>query len=340
MFINKIIVHSLHEETVEVQEEIEVLWKKAGELYYLENQNELQNLNLIDATPAGYPDYIKRPTLGCRALVRKSLQVLNAILHEMEDWKEDVRLHATKLLMQIVVHSEDYLATKYFDINAVLCKTCQDEEASVAKQAVEVAKLVGHFVDAKTWSKYIFEELKLRQNKLGIFKCLNALYQSSSDVKRFDNVNELSQILLDTSICHNSTEAFQVELMKLLETLTAGIPNDWEKIFENFYVITLKSTAVSYDNDSIKSFGVKVLDQLAVKFSKDVSTMHSQFLKSALDTLDLLGQSNGDSSEQVTILYGIICLCGFQVNSNSSLSFPSMILSIFFARPSTEIIHR
>lgn len=309
----------MHEETIEVQEEIEGLWIEAGELYYLENQNELQQLNLIDVIPDAYPDYIKRPTLGCRALVRKSLRVLNAILHEMEDWKEDVRLHATKLLMQIVVHSEDYLATKYFDINAVLCKTCQDEEASVAKQAIEVAKLVGHFVDAKTWSKYIFEELKLRQNKLGIFKCLNALYQSSSDAQRFDNASELSQILLDTSICHNSSETFQLELMKLLETLIAGVPYNSEKDFENFYIIALKSTAVSYDNDVVKSVGVKVLNQLGVKVNKDNSSMHKQFLKSALETLDHLDKANGGAFEQVTILYGIICLCGFQVTTSNSL---------------------
>lgn len=268
---------------------------------------------MIDETPKGYPDYIKRPTFGCRALVRRSLQVLNAILHEMEDWKEDVRLHATKLLMQIVIHSEDHLSTKYFDINAVLCKTCQDEEAPVAKQALEVAKLVGHFVDAKTWSKYIFEELKLRPNKVGIFKCLNALYQTSSDSERFNNADELSEILLDSVICHNSSEAFQIELMKLVETLTVGIPNDKEKIFINFYIVALKSTAISFDNNIVRSIGVKVLNQLAEKLNKDVSILHAQYIKNALDTLDISRNEIFSSIEQVTILYGIICLCGFQV---------------------------
>lgn len=285
---------------------------EAGELYYMENQNELQTLNLIDATPDTYPDFIKRPTIGCRALVQRSLQVLNSVLHEMEDWKEDVRLHATKLLMQIVIHSEGHIATKYFDINAVLCKTCNDPEAPVAKQALEVAKLIGRFVDAQTWSKYTFDELKIRQNKLGILKCLNALYENSSDDKRFEHLGELCDILKDNSVCHNSSEAFQSELMKLMEALIPGIPNDEEKIFENIYIITLKSTAVSYDNESVKSAGVRILEQLAFQLgeAQRVSNLHEKFIKAALDTLNLFDKADDDT---VAILYGIICLCGLQV---------------------------
>lgn len=301
-----------------MQAEIESLWQEAGAQYYLENQNELQKLNLIDAALEGYPDYIKRPTFGCRAIVRRSLQVLNIIPHEMEDWKEDVRLHSTKLLMQIVVHSEDHLATKYFDINAVLCKTCDDPEPPVAKYAIEVAKLIGHFVGAKTWSKYIFEELKVRQKKLGILKCMNALYQGSSDASRFENSNELLDILLDSSICHNDSEPFQVEHMKLLEILIDGIQSDDETIFKNLYIIALKSTAVSSDNEVVKSAGVGVMSQLAAKRETEVSELHKKFLKSALDTLDSLDKLS--DFEQVTILYGIICLCGFQVRRKSAFS--------------------
>lgn len=292
----------------------------AGEQFYLENQSELQNLNLVDATPENYPDYLKRPTFGCRALVRRSLKVLDIILHEMEDWKDEVRLHSTKLLMQVVIHSEDHLATKYFDINAVLCKTCADQEVEVAKHALEVAKLVGHFVDPATWSKYIFEELKVRQGKLGILKCMNAIYQHSSSEKRFDGVLELSEIFLDTSICHNNQEAFQVELMKLLQTLIKGLPDD-VKIHENFYIIVLKSTAVSFDNEAIRITGVALMDQLIAKCN-EYTNIHEKFLKSALDTLDI-----ASNPEQIDILHGIICLRGFQV------SFLNISLSNFLQSP-------
>lgn len=248
----------------------------------------------------------------------------------MEDWKDEVRLHATKLLMQIVVHSEDHLATKYFDINAVLCKTCADQHPPVAKCAIEVAKLIGIFVNAKTWSKYIFEELKIRQKKLGILKCMNSLYQNSSDVQRFDGLKELSEILLDSSIAHNNSEPFQSELLKLIDTLIGGISSGDEKVLENFYVIVLKSTAVSSDNEPIKSKGTSVLNQLAMKRNSEVSELHKDFLKSALGSLDLLDKSNDDSFEQVIILYGIICLCGFQVGTEGNLPQACFLINIFF----------
>lgn len=312
-----------------MRDEIETLWKEAGEQYYMENQNELQNLNLIDETPENYPEFIKRPTLGCRAIVRRSLQVLNSILHEMEDWKDEVRLHSTKLLMQVVVHSEDHLATKYFDINAVLCKTCADQEPEVAKTALEVAKLVGHFVDSATWSKYIFEELKVRQEKIGVLKCMNAIFQHSGDKKKFDGLQELSEILLDSTITHKSQETFQIELMKLIETLIPGIPDDL-KIQENFYIIVLKSTAVSFDNEIVKTAGISLMHQLFEKFSKDFD-IHQKFLKPTLNTLDLT-----KNPEEVFILYGIICLRGFQVRFFTVENF----ISSFIIPSYSEIIRR
>lgn len=178
----------LNDEIDEVREEIQKSWEAAGDLYYEENQSELQNLNLIDnSTLENYSKAIssKRPSIGCRALAKRSLLVLNTILHEMEDWKENVRLHSTKLLMQIVIHIEDQLSTIYYDINAVLCKTCQDSDAAVAKLALQVAELIGFFVSQTTCSKYIFAELQTRQSKLGTIKCLSALYRASQDENRF-----------------------------------------------------------------------------------------------------------------------------------------------------------
>lgn len=52
----------------------------------------------------------------------------------MEDWKEDVRLHSTKLLKQVVLHSEKVLVSKFIEINPVLAKTCNDPEKDVAHE--------------------------------------------------------------------------------------------------------------------------------------------------------------------------------------------------------------
>lgn len=153
-----------------------------------------------------------RPTLGCRALVKRSLNLLNAILKEMEDWKEEVRLHSAKLLKQVVIHCEDYLGTKYWDINAVLCKTCMDPEVAVANEALEVARLMGIFVESNTWNKYIMEEMKLRKNKMGILKCLRKLFEFSNDPTKWDKLNEILESFLDTTVCHNSEVRFILNL--------------------------------------------------------------------------------------------------------------------------------
>ena len=320
---------SLSDETPEVREEIELKWAEAGELYYMENQTELQNLSLIDKDLPNYPINIKRPTIGCRALVRKSLKVLDIVLHELEDWKDEVRLHSAKLLRQIVIHSEDYLATKYYDINAVLCKTCEDHESPVAKEALEVAKLIGYFVDQKTWSKYIFAELHLRQQKYGIVRCLKTLYQSSYDEDKFKNLEEATELLLDTGVCHSSFEKFQLELLELIETLIPGMSGSSDQIEENLYVVTLKSTAVSFDNELVRDAGERILLKLveANPALKDLSALHGKYVKKALTSLDALDKENDEGFEQILILHGIICLCGFQVTQ-----FYSKASSFYFVK--------
>lgn len=315
--IMPLVLTGLNDDTSEVRDEIRRLWIDAGELYYQENQADLQDLEMIDKIPDNYPPHLQRPTLGCRAMVKRALQVLNSILHEMEDWKDDVRLHSTKLLMQVVIHCENNLETKYYDINAVLCKTCQDKENEVSECALEVAKLVGFFVNPATWVKYLFDELKIRQSKLGVVKCASAMFESSFNENRYEKLNQLSELFLDSAFCQSENEIFQTEFMKFLNIVIKGVndEND-EETFKNFYIVVLSSTTVSYDNETIRTFGIETLHELCAMSSriKSVNELHEKYLKNALDTLTLLdGTNTSDQFEQVSILYGIICLCSFQV---------------------------
>lgn len=317
-----LVLTGLNDETTEVRDEIRKLWIDAGELYYKENQADLQDLEVIDNIPDNYPSQLQRPTLGCRAMVKRALQVLNSILHEMEDWKEDVRLHATKLLMQVVIHCESNLETKYYDINAVLCKTCQDKDNEVSECALEVARLVGFFVNPATWTKYLFDELKIRQSKLGVVKCASAMFDASFNENRYAKLNQLSELLLDSSFCHSNNEIFQSEFMKFLKIVIRGVDdeND-EETFKNFYIVILSSTTVSYDNENIRTLGIETLHELCSTSTriKSVNKLHEKYLKNALDTLTLLDSANNsDQFEQVAILYGIICLCSFQVRKKSN----------------------
>ena len=118
-----------------MREDIEAGWKQAGELYYRENETELSKAALIETVPKGYPvERYRRPTLACRAIVQRSLRVVNLVLHEMEEWKENIRLHATKLLKQIVLHAERSFSTLFLEVNPVLAKACMDAEKSIVSE--------------------------------------------------------------------------------------------------------------------------------------------------------------------------------------------------------------
>lgn len=84
--------------------------------------------------PENYIKDIVRPSLGCRAIMERSLRMINIILNEMEDWKDEVRLHSLKLLGQVVIHCEKMLTIKFMEIFPVLSDSCMDGVKSVVNE--------------------------------------------------------------------------------------------------------------------------------------------------------------------------------------------------------------
>lgn len=74
----------------------------------------------------------------------------------------------------------------------------------VAQEALQVSRLIGTFVDFKTWSKHIQTEMNMRQNKLGPLKCFRAMFENSKDNERWRGLMETTKMLMETPICHNS----------------------------------------------------------------------------------------------------------------------------------------
>lgn len=127
------VCYSLKDDSPEVREEIEKLWIKCGKLYFEENQTELDKIEMIDKKPNNYPDNIKRPTLGCRALVQRNLKFVKSVMWETSDWKEEIRLHSLKLMWQIVLHAEKYISKDFMEIFPHLSRACEDTDVNVAK---------------------------------------------------------------------------------------------------------------------------------------------------------------------------------------------------------------
>ena len=74
----------------------------------------------------------------------------------------------------------------------------------VAQEALQVAHLVGVFVDYKTWSKHIQSEMNVRQSKIGVLKCFKMMFESSNDEEKWSRLIDTTEMLMETSICHNN----------------------------------------------------------------------------------------------------------------------------------------
>uniref|UniRef100_A0A182MDU8 TOG domain-containing protein n=1 Tax=Anopheles culicifacies TaxID=139723 RepID=A0A182MDU8_9DIPT len=270
-----LVLNCLCDETAEVREDIERGWKRAGELYYHENETELSKTALIEKLPIGYPvDRYVRPTIACRAIVQRSLRVVNLVLHEMEEWKENIRLHATKLLRQIVLHAERAFSTLFVEVNPVLAKACMDAEKSIVLEALSVCELMGILLDYETWSQHV----------LSTFRNILASVGQRRD-----------------------------ELTAGLEEITVTESNDGEHqtLERTLYTVVLKVVAFSQNVEEragVRDFGMEVLQQL----DSNVDRLHQHHLSSVLCSIGHLDSENSDSSTSILLLCGIVTVCRFQ----------------------------
>ncbi|XP_052888174.1 dynein axonemal assembly factor 5 [Anopheles moucheti] len=327
-----LVLNCLCDETVEVREDIESGWKKAGEQYYQENETELSKVALIEKLPVGYPvERYVRPTIACRAIVQRSLRVVNLVLHEMEEWKENIRLHATKLLKQIVLHAERAFSTLFIEVNPVLAKTCMDAERSIVLEALNVCELMGILLEYDTWNHHVLNTFR-KYPTIGQLRCMRTLFASCVQIEAKSNdVRKFAALLLDPDVCHNHEDAaYQQELLEFCsilasigrkrDKLTAGLEEititesddgEHQTLERILYTVALKVVAFCQDVEekaSVRAFGVEVLQQL----DREVDRLHQHHLASVLCSIGHLDSENSDANTSIRLLCGIVSVCGFQ----------------------------
>ncbi|XP_058448454.1 dynein axonemal assembly factor 5 [Malaya genurostris] len=317
-----LVLNCLTDDTPDVYEDILPRWKEAGELYYTENETELSKMKLIDKTPANYPLEYERPTLPCRAIVQRSLRIVNLILHEMEEWTESIRLHSTKLLKLVVLHSEKAISTLFLEVNPVLSKTCMDTDVLVKEEALKVARLCGILLEYDTWSKHTFAEFK-KFPTLGHLRCLRVMYQSSG-VEKLRDLLKIVSLLTDTDVCHNRKQTYQLELLEFCDALVTdyhrvynateieGLDNEIEqlKVEKILYTVVLKLAAFSYED--VGPVRDRALDVLLKLGDSRTAQLHERHLADVCESLENLESSNSDSAESIMLLAGLVFVCGFR----------------------------
>lgn len=151
-----------------------------------------------------------RPTLACRELVARRFQQIRVVAIEMQDWKEEVRLHSLKLLSLIVLYSEDNFFKHLEEIFPSLIKCCQDTNRKVVTEAKYVAKLIGTFVLFDFWFERKLKMLKEMRtaNSVGLLRCFAAMFSGAQVEAKMHAVEQVACVLSSWEELHSLDPQF------------------------------------------------------------------------------------------------------------------------------------
>ncbi len=319
---------------------------QCGKQYFNENENELNKIELVDHFPNKYPVGVERPTLGCRAVVQRSLRVTSIILKEIIDWKEEVRLHSLKLLWQVVLHSEKSFTYKFIEIFPTLSMSCMDQVRPVANEAMKVAELIGMLVEYESWKGHALDALQKTPN-LGVLKCFSALYTGAADHDKATDIHRIGTILLDTNICHSISPKYQETLLVIIGSLVDLFLNQSVETSRNIcltndkgteeclYILVVKIIALADNDANLQKSGNDIL----VKLSGDPSTvakLNAKYLGRVIDSIEDWDSENSELSDVIILLHGLIVHCGYQSEYLESMK-KAISLVLDHATPSAKI---
>lgn len=325
----------LKDESADVRDDIIVRWKECGQLYYDENETELKKLEIGERIPPNYPDYEERPTIGCRALVQRSLKLVHTIMRESGDWKEHVRVHALRLMYQFVLHAETAMTPKFFEIYPDLAKACADPEGGVAPEAMKVADLMGRLLLYADWKNHAIEGLE-KNPKLGYIRCFFHLFAAATEANEED-ILRVSNILVRKEFSQSLNPEIQLYILGLVDELwrkhtirttedamSSLNLNPDSTIERSLYTVTLRIMALSYGTDSIVAKYLnrkqEILEKIAMFVNCDVATLHEKHLawvlEQQIDDLDALLDGH---TEPIILLCGLIHICGYRPASLNAL---------------------
>ncbi|XP_061386836.1 dynein axonemal assembly factor 5-like [Musca vetustissima] len=319
----------LKDESPEVRDYILPLWVKCGKQYYDENEAELSKQEIADLPAANYPSDVQRPTIGCRAIVQRSLRLLKLITRESADWKENVRLHSLKLLYQFVLHAEAAMTANFFEIYPDVARACRDNENIVVQEACNLADLMGRLLNYEDWREHGFEGLE-KNAKEGYLKCFYHMYRSALGIK-FDDHVRLMELMVQPDFSQTLKCSFQMYILKMTETVLDKTEKDasfckdsssdlYEKLdglHKNCYISTLKVMALSLESEQsnseeLQTKGTDILHKIAKRYNSTMDDIHERYFQSALKYVDNIDAHLDALSEPILLFYGLLKLGKFR----------------------------
>lgn len=338
----------------QIRDEIGKQFIRCGQQYYQENEKELQKLTLIDNEfPClNYTETIsiERPTLGCRALVQRSLRMITIIVNELIDWKESVRLHSLKLLWEVVHYSERIFTPKFIDVFPVLAKCCQDDEQLVVKEAQRVALLMGQLLNYDDWLSHAMQSLNAYPTNLGLLRCFSSLFRGADPIIKRQSVESISKLVSTTEMSHSLKRSYQNAILELAEQMVVIYLNEVNHNGENItnelpeekylFEILVRTIALSnaHDDDAITKRGTDIFDRFCCTIENRVQ-LQKKYTSKIIEDIEDLDCEHSELSERIIMLGGCIKLCGFRKEYFQSMKIAiKMVLENCTAHAQVKIL--
>lgn len=282
-----------------------------------------------------------RPTIGCRALIQRSLRITTIILHELQDWKEEVRIHSLRLLWQIILHAEKSIMVSFLEILPILTKCCQDDVKTVVIEAKRVVNLLGRLMYYNDFIEHVLKQFENHSYSLGALRCLSWMFAAANKQDKSIDVERIGKLLsnncsyLDTKrqmvvldiakelmSLHiqkekeQQTKPLHLELDELAisncddEKFESKIENEERYIFK-ILVLVLSFTS-AHDECDIENRAQNLM-KIFSKTDLHRMTLNAKYIGEIVNEIEDLDCEHTERSERILLLYGIIKFCGIQI---------------------------
>ncbi|XP_037074428.1 dynein assembly factor 5, axonemal-like [Pollicipes pollicipes] len=215
-----LLLTSLRDSVSSVSERASELWRRAGQQYLTENEEEHRQLiNYPPPPPAGYPDTVERPSLGCRLLSQRCFYtLLPGAAGDLSDWVAQTRLKVAQLLYTLVLHQEDAVTQYLQRLATALTAALADDEREVVRWVTQTAELLGCFAPFPTLMEVALKPITGDGGATGRQLLLLAAVLRGCPSPH-DVAQSVAEVLASGDVCHSHEPVRQVGLLEAAAAL-------------------------------------------------------------------------------------------------------------------------
>lgn len=274
---------SLSDEIKEQREEAAQVWEKVGSQYMLENETDLKDkMDFLKEKLDHYPPNVRCPNLGCRTLVQRELsKYLSAIVNELKDWLDDVRVKSAQLLCITVQHVEHHITQHLEKILPAMRKSCSDSDKRVRDNIELAAQMIGYFVPPDVYCQIVLQNIG---SDLGSLCVLANIVQTSTRDLLTPHLQEI-MTALQLECTHHSREAgYQYQLLNVVSNLQQVCEHDCEAVGQDMFNVLVYVVGLAADM-SISERAEGLLDGLSLCEDITSEGLYKKHTSSMLEAL-------------------------------------------------------